>query len=153
MILDYELELTASGGQAITATARAGGAAPGNYVDSKADADRGVGEPISAWAIVREAFNNLTSLDVQIVGGDAVDANGAPTWADEEVLVTKNFLLAALNTVSRFLAGIPSMTAGSSRRFYTLKFVVNGIAPTTGKISAGFTTAEDQKPANVAVTG
>lgn len=144
MILDYELELSSK--QAITADAGST-----NYYDAKADKDLGIGEPIQVAARVTEAFNNATSVEVQIQGGDAVDAGGVPTFADAVVISRKSFLLAELNTAGRALPGIPPIPQGTSFRFYRAFYDVTGIAPTTGKISLWLVPGTDTKPANAGV--
>lgn len=132
MILDYELELSSL--QAITATA-----ASANNVDTKAVKDFAAGEPVNVWARVGAAFNNLTSLDIAIQGCDDAAGTGAVT------LVTKNFLLASLSTANRALP-MPSIPAGTRKRFIRALYTVNGAAPATGTISLGLVPGCCAKP-------
>lgn len=137
-ILDYDNEFTVLGGQgpiiatAFTAPAKAMDGAGGNPSTSTTIGvrDWGAGEPIKAYGRVLQAFNNLTSLDAQV--GCADDATGT----NFTVLATANFLLAALGLGALLPLGF--LRAGVARRRFLLgRFVVNGVAPTTGKVTLG----------------
>lgn len=137
-ILDYDNEFTVLGGQgpitatAFTAPTKAMDGAGGNPSTSAALGvrDWGAGEPIKAYGRVTQAFNNLTSLDVQV--GAADDAAGT----NFTVLATANFLLAGLGLGALLAIGFlrPGVTR---RRFLLGRFVVNGAAPAAGKITLG----------------
>lgn len=137
-ILAYDNEFTVLGGQgpiiatAFTAPTKALDAAGNGFATAGATPTRdwGAGEPIKAYGRVTQAFNNLTSLDVQIGGAD--DSAGAGFV----VYLTVNFLLAALTLNALLSLGF--IPAGKTKKRALLgRFVVNGIAPSTGKIVMG----------------
>ena len=120
-----EFALGATPGQAITATAL------GNHV-LDAGATRGRdwaagGEIYKPWLAVRQAFNNLTSLQVDVIASDANDGTG-----NAVVLSTATILLASL-TLNKNIT-LPGLSPGTYRRFLVGKFTVNGIAPSTGVV-------------------
>lgn len=142
MILDAELEL--SDKQSILATG-----ASTDFLDLVAQRDPGVGQPVYPYARVTEAYNNLTSLKVAVQGGNAVDGAGAPTFADAVDLTSNTVLLAALGLNKT--VPLPPVPQGFGKfRFLRFYFTVTGVAPTTGKVTAGFT--PHSKTANEAVT-
>lgn len=142
MIIDYEQELTTLNGQVVTAN----GYGTKSY-DQKGAADAAVGEALEAFMKVTVAdFNTLTSLDIAIVGDD----DGAGT--NEVTVLTKNFLLAALTTALgvRSLGRLPR---GTRKKFYRVKFTVNGSAPSAGsKLAVWLAKDDDVSRANVAGT-
>lgn len=142
MLQDYEQEFTTAGGQVVTANSYGT-----KSYDQKGVGDAAVGEPVEAFMQVSVAnFNNLTSLDIAIVGDD----DGAGTG--EVTVLTKNFLLAALTTALgvRSLGRLPR---GTRKKFYRAKFTVNGAAPGAGsKLTVWFAKGSDISRANVAGT-
>lgn len=137
-LLDYDNEFTVLGGQgpitatAFTASAKALDGAGGNPSTSASLGvrDWGVGELVRVYGRVTQAFNNLTSLDVQVGGAD--DSAGT----NFVVYLTTNYLLAAL-TLNALLA-VGTIPGGKTKKRFLLgKFVVNGIAPATGKVILG----------------
>jgi hypothetical protein len=137
MLMDYEQELTTAGGQAVTAN----GYGTKNY-DQKGAADAAVGEKLNAFYKVAVAdFNNLTSMDIAIVGDD----DGAGT--NEVVIATKNVTLANL-TKAKGVQRIATLPVGTRKRFYRMKFTVNGTAPAAGKIVGWLSSGDDDAPAN-----
>lgn len=135
MILDYDNELTTAGGQAVTANSIGTKVLDGNKAK-----DWGAGEPVIPFVRIPEAFNNLTSLQIDFVGAD----NAALT-TNAVVLATKTILLAALTVNSLHAFG--SLAAGANKRYFGVKFTVSGTAPTLGKVIAGLTQV-DQRPQN-----
>lgn len=136
MILDFDLEGT-EGEQFITATAQ------GNHVldsGTAAGRDWGSGDDVNAYVRVKQAFNNLTSLQIDVIASDASDGTGNPV-----VLSTITVLLAALTANS--LQRMPPLKPGVKRRFLVWKFTVTGTAPTTGSVIAGLR-SEDAAPQN-----
>lgn len=128
-------ELTFSDNQAITATA-----ASTNYVDlgdpgtpykgNKLIRDIGPGEPIPLEAMITEAFNNLTSVEVQVqVADDTGFSVGLKTVMTETILLAD----AAVGKNINF----PFVPHGVDQRYLRLNYVVVGTAPTTGKFWAG----------------
>jgi hypothetical protein len=133
MILDYDDEFTTKDGQAITATAIGTKVKDGNKAK-----DWAAGEPMFAIVRVPAAFNNLTSLTVDVI------ADTDPALATLPVVVaTKTILLAALTLNS--VHHIGSLIPGASKRYLGMKFTVTGTAPSTGKV-IGFVTQTDQRP-------
>lgn len=92
--------------------------------------DWATGEPVFPYLRVKQAFNNLTSLQVDIIAADANDLTGNPV-----VLSTKTILLAAL--LANTLHYLNALAPGTIRRFLGAKFTVNGIAPSTGTVICG----------------
>lgn len=137
MILDYEQELTTANGQAITGNAY--GTKP---YDQKSAHDGAVGEPLDVFMECTENFDQLTSLDVILVNDD--DGAGS----NEVVLVTKNFLAAAL-TVAAGVRRVGRVSPGvAAKRYLTAKLGVNGTDPNNGKIRVWFTKGSDMSPSN-----
>lgn len=91
-------------------------------------ADSGPGEPIEFYGLVTQSFNNLTSMDVEVI--TATDA----AFTTPISLSKKNYLLAALTAGALLL--LPPILQGA-KRFLKLQFTVNGTAPTTGTVTAG----------------
>jgi len=137
-IFDYDNEFTVLAGQgpitatAFTAPAKALDGAGGNPSASASIGTRdwGVGEPMRVYGRVIVAFNNLTSLDVQVGGADD---NAGTNFV---VYLTTNYLLAAL-TLNALLAVGVIPGGKTKKRFLLGKFVVNGIAPAAGTIRLG----------------
>lgn len=109
--------------QAITATA-----VSTNYVDVGVFA--GQGEHIDMLLQVTETFNNLTSLQVQIM--ECATTGGTYVAATE----TPAILLASLVAGYKFkLQCLPKVTS----RYIKLNYIVVGTAPTTGKVFSAVT--------------
>lgn len=131
MILDSQVLFSgsqASGASAITGQAITASAASTNIYDTGAAADVGFGNILRFFVSVGAAFNNLTSLDVQLQ--TSVDA----AFTSPVILQDVNVLLAGLTANTKI--STPSPTGGFLRyiRFY---YVVNGTAPSTGTVIAG----------------
>ena len=124
-MLDNELMFSDS--QAITATA-----ASTNVIDMGAKREIAFGTPVPILAVVKEAFNNLTSLKV------AVETDSASTFANAVELASTTVL--AANLIKGAMIPLSYMPAGN-KGFVRLKYTVTGTAPSTGKISAYLTDA------------
>lgn len=133
MILSNELLL--SDDQAITASA-----ASTNYLDLGATGtphgaaaalprDVGKGEPVPFEVIVTEAFNTLTSLQIDLEVDDNTSFSSA-TVVQSQTVVLAN-LTVGYNIPPMYLP------QGVSERYVRLNYTVNGTDPTTGKITAG----------------
>lgn len=120
-------ELMFSENQAITATA-----ASTNVIDMGAKREIAFGTPVPILAVVKEVFNNLTSLKV------AVETDSASTFANAVELASTTVL--AANLIKGAMIPLSYMPAGN-KGFVRLKYTVTGTAPTTGKISAYLTDA------------
>ena len=116
-------ELLLSRGQAITATAFST-----DVYDQGGARDPGAGEDVYAEVRVVQAFNTLTSLDIQIVTSATED------MASHVVVSTMNVLLAGL-TVNTMILRM-ALPVGNRLRYLSFRYVVNGTAPTLGTIEA-----------------
>ena len=116
-----------SDSQAITATAdstKKVNLNPGKLV--------GKGEPLLIDVRVTEAFNNLTSLKVEL--------HQSTTEGGTYALVpgmSETILLAGLTKGATF-KGIQRLARGATGPWYKLVYTVTGTAPTTGKIFSSF---------------
>lgn len=130
----FSKESLLSDQQAITATA-----ASTNYLDlgnpgtphgkNQLTRDIGKGEPVPFEVQVTEAFNNLTSLKIDL----EVDDNTA--FSSATVVTTYTVLLADL--VAGYNIPHLFLPIGVNERYVRLNYTVTGTAPTTGKITAG----------------
>lgn len=109
-------------------------------VGGAAAADVARGEPVQAFAKTGAAFNNLTSLDVEIQGCD--DAAGTNPVS----ILKKTFLLAALGA-NKYLP-LGSLAAGVKKKYLRAYYTVVGAAPTQGTITCGLVPHTDGKPQN-----
>jgi len=131
MILDSEFEF--SDDQAITATA-----VSTNVIDLGTGRDMSAGEPVNLNIQVTEAFDNLTSLQVE-VQQDADAAFSNPTV----IAKSEDAALADLKPGYVFnLRHLPS----NSERYLRLNYVVTGTNPTTGKVASGVVNAQQTNP-------
>lgn len=92
--------------------------------------DIGAGEQIYLVLRVGQAFNNLTSLTVDV----QTDDNSAFSSA-AVVATTGAILLTQLNVANRVVRVIP-LPPGNYERFVRLNYTVAGTAPTTGQVDA-----------------
>lgn len=97
--------------------------------------DIGKGSKIPLSITVVETFNNLTSLAVSLQVDDNTSFSSAKT-----VVVSAPILAAAL--VAGAQIEVPDyIPQGANERYMRLYFDVTGIAPTTGKVTAGVVAA------------
>ncbi len=127
-MLDESLKFSEN--QAITATT-----VSENVLDLGVGREVAFGDPIPLLAMVKEDFNNLTSLKV------AVETDSTDEFNSPVELASSTVLLANLKRGK--MIPISFMPAGN-KGFVRLKYTVNGTAPTTGKISAYLTDAVTQ---------
>ncbi|OHC93914.1 MAG: hypothetical protein A3H25_02830 [Sphingomonadales bacterium RIFCSPLOWO2_12_FULL_63_15] len=136
----FDNTLLFSDAQAITA-----GAGSTNTVDLGATGtpyggvalvrDIGKGSKIPLSITVVETFNNLTSLAVSLQVDDNSSFSSAKT-----VVVSAPILAAAL--VAGAQIEVPDyIPQGANERYMRLYYDVTGVAPTTGKITAGVVAA------------
>lgn len=124
-----------SDAQAITATAASTNVidlgAPGTpqHAAAAINQDVGAGRPVPLRIQIVEAFNNLTSVTVN-VQVDNDEAFGSAT-----TVMTVAVPLASL--VAGYVVPIEYVPRGSNERYMRLQYVVAGTAPTTGKVTAG----------------
>ncbi len=127
-MLDEQLKFSEN--QAVTATA-----ASENTIDLGKNREVAYGDPIPLLAIVKEDFNNLTSLKV------AVETDSTDAFTSAVELASSTVLLANLKKGK--MIPLSFMPAGN-KGFVRLKYTVTGTAPTTGKLSAYLTNAVEQ---------
>lgn len=127
-MLDESLKFSEN--QAITATT-----VSENVLDLGVGREVAFGDPIPLLAMVKEDFNNLTSLKV------AVETDSTDEFNSPVELASSTVLLANLKRGK--MIPISFMPAGN-KGFVRLKYTVNGTAPTTGKVSAYLTDAVTQ---------
>jgi hypothetical protein len=158
MIIDYEQNLTAvtankGGGEAIKPASGTPVYGTRPY-DLKASSDLGVGEKVTVFVQVTEAYNSLTSVAFSLVGcTDATDP-GATTAGTSEADVlpaVSKALTSILDTVgTTFRLGV--VGPGVTKRLLRLKCATTGTTPTTGAVKAWLQVGDDSTPANKALT-
>lgn len=127
MITDKFLRVSED--QAITADA-----ASTNTIDLSQARDIGEGQPLYMVFTVTEAFNNLTSILLEVVASAAADL-GTP-----QILSMQNVLLAGLTVGSQYTVVIPPQIGSLGKRYLGAYYDVTGTAPSTGKITADIVT-------------
>lgn len=130
MIFDYKGLVSAA--QAITATAASTNVLDLGPIASSLTRDIGNGEEIPFLIQVVEAFNNLTSLKVEVQVCDAVGFGSGVVTVWE-----KTVLLAGGLTTLGFKFNNDDIEPGANKRYLRVYYTVTGTAPTTGKITAG----------------
>ena len=129
MIFDRQTLL--SDAQVITATGPSTNVINLGPIKQGLTRDIGKGEPIPFLMQVVENFNNLTSLTVTI------------QTDDNEAFSTPKAVIATTLPLADLRAGkiIPPshIPRGTDELYLRLLYTVTGTAPTTGKITAGFT--------------
>ncbi len=93
------------------------------------NADVGKGAKVPILIQITEAFNNLTSIEVRISTGTA--ATLGTTIASEVILLTD-----AVVGKQMVINVLPDQI---TERYLGIEYVVVGVAPTTGRITAGIT--------------
>lgn len=123
MILDYDDELTTTGGQNMD-----GAASIGTKVkDAGAARDWGSGEPLTPYMRVTSAADSDVTTSMQV---DFLGADNAALTSNPVVLSTKTILKAALTKNS--LHAFPPLLPGSNKRHFGVKFTPNGGNQTNG---------------------
>lgn len=132
----FDITTLLSNAQAITATAPSTnvidtGAAGTIYgVSSAMVKDIGKGEDVYVNAQVVQAFNNLTSLQVDLQSSDDVAFGSGVT-----TITLGTYALATL--VAGRVLNWQELPSGVKGRYLRLNYTVTGTAPTTGQITAG----------------
>lgn len=122
MIVDQFLRV--SDAQAITADA-----ASTNTIDLSVARDVGEGKQLFMVFTVTEAFNNATSVAVQVITSDAANL-GTPT-----IRAAQTVALASLTAGAQFVLPIPPAVASLGQRYLGAYYDVTGTAPSTGKFT------------------
>jgi hypothetical protein len=133
MILDFSTRVTGATPQAITATV----VSVDSYNIGHANRDIGPGEDVKFEVRTSQAFNNLTSLTIDLVSS-AVTALTTPT-----VHVSSGAIpLASLAANRVVFSGV--VPRGVALQHLGYRFTVAGTAPTTGSVVGDIGTGEFQ---------
>lgn len=116
--------------QAITATADSE-----NIIFLGKGREVAFGNPVPLMAVIKEDFNNLTTLKVAVYTAETEDMADAVELASSTV--------AAANLTKGKMIPLVFMPTGN-KGYVRLKYTVSGSAPTTGKVSAYLTDAIPQ---------
>lgn len=132
MITDVLLTVSGTNtpGSAITGQAITGDAVSTNTIDLGTARDIGEGENLYMVFTVIEAFNTLTSLDLEVI----ISANA--NLSSHTVLAETNVLLANLTAGKQYVVALPPQIASLGLRYLGARYDVNGTNPTTGSILA-----------------
>ena len=79
---------------------------------------------------VTEAFNNLTSILLEVIGSASADLS------TPSILAMQSVALAGLTVGAQFTVVIPPQVASLGKRYLGAYYDVTGTAPSTGKITA-----------------
>lgn len=123
MITDAFLRV--SDAQAITADA-----VSTNTIDLSVARDVGEGKQLFMVFTVTEAFNNLTSLALQVITSASADLSSATVRGSTSVL------LAGLAAGTQFIVPLPPLVGSLGQRYLGASYDVTGTAPSTGKVTA-----------------
>ena len=123
MITDAFLRV--SDAQAIT-----GDAASTNTIDLSVARDVGEGKQLFMVFTVTEAFNNATSVALQVITSAAANL-GTPT-----VIAAQTVALAGLTAGAQFVVPLPPQVASLGQRYLGAYYDVTGTNPSTGKVTA-----------------
>ena len=118
-----------SDAQAVTATAGSTNTISNLPIASGVVRDIGKGNKIPLLVQVVEAFNNLTSLKIDL------EFDSTATITPDKVITLGTYTLAEL--VAGFQIPWDVIPNGANMAYMRLKYTVTGTAPTTGKITAG----------------
>ncbi len=132
MITDALLTVSGSNnpGSAITGQAITADAYSTDTIDLLQARDIGEGENLYMVFTVVQAFNTLTSLDLQVV--TSANAN----LSSHTVIADRNVLLAGLTAGAQYVIRIPPQVGSLGERYFGARYDVNGTNPTQGSILA-----------------
>jgi hypothetical protein len=132
MITDVLLTVSGTNtpGSAITGQAITADAYSTNTIDLGTARDIGEGENLYMVFTVIEAFNTLTSLDLEVV----ISANA--NLSSHSVLAETNVLLAGLTAGKQYVVALPPQIASLGLQYLGARYDVNGTNPTQGSILA-----------------
>jgi hypothetical protein len=132
MITDRLLVVSGSNnpGSAISGQAITADAVSTDTIDLGTARDIGEGSDLFMVFTVVTAFDNLTSLDLEVV--TSANAN----LSSHTVLAETNVLLAGLTAGKQYVVALPPQIASLGQRYLGARYDVNGTAPTTGSILA-----------------
>ena len=132
MITDRLLVVSGSNnpGSAISGQAITADAVSTDTIDLGTARDIGEGSDLFMVFTVVTAFDNLTSLDLEVV--TSANAN----LSSHTVLAETNVLLAGLTAGRQYVVALPPQIASLGQRYLGARYDVNGTNPTTGSILA-----------------
>jgi len=132
MITDRLLVVSGSNnpGSAISGQAITADAVSTDTIDLGTARDIGEGSDLFMVFTVVTAFDNLTSLDLEVV--TSANAN----LSSHTVLAETNVLLAGLTAGKQYVVALPPQIASLGQRYLGARYDVTGTAPTTGSILA-----------------
>jgi hypothetical protein len=132
MITDRLLVVSGSNnpGSAISGQAITGDAVSTDTIDLGTARDIGEGQQLYMVFTVVTTFDNLTSLDLEVIS--SANAN----LSSHTVLAETNVLLAGLTAGKQYVVAIPPQIASLGQRYLGARYDVNGTNPTAGSILA-----------------
>jgi len=132
MITDVLLTVSGTNnpGSAITGQAITGTAVSTDKIDLGTARDIGEGKTLYMVFTVIQAFNTLTSLDMQVVTDDNASLS-SPT-----VIGSINATLANLTAGKQYVVRLPALIGSLGERYLGAQYTVNGTNPTQGSILA-----------------
>jgi hypothetical protein len=132
MITDRLLVVSGSNtpGSAISGQAITADAVSTDTIDLGTARDIGEGQQLYMVFTVVTAFDNLTSLDLEVIS--SANAN----LSSHTVLAETNVLLAGLTAGKQYVVAIPPQIASLGQRYLGARYDVNGTNPSTGSILA-----------------
>ena len=136
MITDRLLTVSGSNnpGSAISGQAITGDAYSTDTIDLSQARDVGEGMSLYMVFTVVQAFNTLTSLDLEVV----ISANA--NLSSHTVIAERNVLLAGLTAGAQYVVQLPPQIASLGLRYLGARYDVNGTDPTQGSILAQIVT-------------
>jgi hypothetical protein len=117
-------------GSAISGQAITGDAVSTDTIDLGTARDIGEGQQLYMVFTVVTTFDNLTSLDLEVIS--SANAN----LSSHTVLAETNVLLAGLTAGRQYVVAIPPQIASLGQRYLGARYDVNGTNPTAGSILA-----------------
>lgn len=132
MITDRLLVVSGSNtpGSAISGQAITGDAVSTDTIDLGTARDIGEGQQLYMVFTVVTTFDNLTSLDLEVIS--SANAN----LSSHTVLAETNVLLAGLTAGKQYVVAIPPQIASLGQRYLGARYDVNGTNPSAGSILA-----------------
>jgi hypothetical protein len=136
MITDRLLTVSGSNnpGSAISGQAITGDAYSTDTIDLSQARDIGEGTSLYMVFTVVQAFNTLTSLDLEVV----ISANA--NLSSHTAIAERNVLLAGLTAGAQYVVQLPPQIASLGLRYLGARYDVNGTDPTQGSILAQIVT-------------
>lgn len=129
MILDRQN--TVSNAQAVTATA-----VSTDTIDLGVARDVGAGEDLRFGINIDQSFNNLTTLEIQVISASTADLVTGQTVLASTGAIALAQLTAGRRPLELELPKSNILNLPLGQRFLGLRYVVAGTAPTTGQVTS-----------------